>query len=163
MIIISVWGLIEHQPIHANLAHGDGELIKVDWLDDVAVHAQLIATLNIWFLARRSQDHCGNVPRAIVAFKASQHLNSVDQRQFQVQQDHFWRIDTTGISTGPKQKFQRLLPISHDVDVIDEVVRLECVHGKFNVERIILDQQDFNAEVGARTAAWSACRAATRR
>ena len=47
-----------------------------------------------------------------------------------------------------KQKLQRFLPVTHDVDLVGQVVLAQGNEGQLHVIRIVLDQQDFNFGVG---------------
>src|SRR5208282_512113 len=79
---------VQEKPVHTHLLDGLHELVEVDRLDDVAVHAQAIALDDIPVLLRRGEDDNRRHARAFVRLQRLDDLEAVDLRQLEVQEDH---------------------------------------------------------------------------
>ena len=77
------------------------------------------------------------------------HLDPVDQRQFQVQQDHLGAVLdlAMGVRAGAKDEIQGLGPVARDMDLVGEVLPLERVECQLHVVGIVFDQQDLDLVV----------------
>src|SRR5262249_28662629 len=80
--------LVEEDPVESHLLHGVAELLEIHGLHDIAVDPQPIAFDEVALLARGGDhDHGDHAGRGI-RFDAPQHLEPVDLRQLEVQEDH---------------------------------------------------------------------------
>src|SRR5471030_1225882 len=78
---------VDQRPEYPQVDYGFHELIEMDWLDHIGVHAQPVALHQIAFFARGGQDYDGNGPEFVVGFNAAQHLQSIDFGHLEIEQD----------------------------------------------------------------------------
>ena len=114
--------LVEDGPEDAEVLDRLEELLEADRLDDVGVHAELVAPHQIALLARGGQHDDRDVPGRGVALDLGQHLEPVDLRQLEVEQDHR-RIARRRDRVGParEQVVERLGAVAHDHDLVREL------------------------------------------
>ena len=79
-----------------------------------------------------------------VGTQSLEHFQAVHLRQFQIQQDQRRLLGQIPplVGAASKQEIQRLDPVARDVDLVGNVVFLECPQCKHLVVRIILDEQN---------------------
>src|SRR5207249_9991691 len=83
-----VWGrLVQDQPVEAQLADRFGEFREVDRLTHVAVRAEAVAADEIALLLGRREDHHREQSGTRIGTQAAQHLEPVDARELEVEQD----------------------------------------------------------------------------
>src|SRR5713226_4967321 len=98
---------IEEQPVHAQNSGRLRELLEVNGLDNVAVDAEAVALNQIALLPRRGQHYHRHRLRAGIAFDSLQHLEAVDQRKLDIQQDNLGAVADlpVGIAPGAEDEF----------------------------------------------------------
>src|SRR5580700_1726070 len=78
---------VQYHPIETQLAGRGDELIVVDRLLHVAIRVVLVSRQSIAILGRRRENHDGQVLRTLVRTKCGQHLEAVQSRQLQIEQN----------------------------------------------------------------------------
>src|SRR3989442_1183482 len=135
--------------MQSRLPDGLGELGEIDRLADVAVGAEAVAAHDVLFFIGRGQHDDRHEPGAIVGPQSSQHLETVELRQFQIQQDDEWRLwIARGVRPSAEEIVEHLHAIPDDDDVIGKPVLLQRAHGERLVIGVVFDQQDRLAHLG---------------
>src|SRR5262249_28553472 len=62
------------------------ELVEVDRLHDIGVHAELVAPHHVLLFMGGGQHHHGNHPQPLVGLDPLQHLQPIDLRQLEIEQ-----------------------------------------------------------------------------
>ena len=124
------------------------ELIEVYWLDDVAIYSQLIALGDVRFFAREevSTTKAGMVC-VLGSVRICEHFDSIDERQLQIEQRNQLRAQaqvSTFIRPVPNRNLNCLPPVSGHVNVIRELVFLECMERQLHILKVVLDQKYFD-------------------
>src|SRR3989338_6890162 len=85
----SAWrGFVDYGPECTELADGVDERPEVDRLYDVGVRAELVAANQILFFARGGEHHDGNGLQRLVGLQRAKHVEAVDLRHLQIQQEY---------------------------------------------------------------------------
>jgi hypothetical protein len=74
--------LVEKHLIQAQGTHGIRKLLEIHGLDDVTIHPQCIAGLEIMILARGGERDNGNVAGAFILLDAAEHFEPVQLWEF---------------------------------------------------------------------------------
>src|SRR5271154_463667 len=78
--------LIDDGPENAQFFDGIHELMKVNWLHYVCVHAEFVACHHVPFLFRRGEHNYRNHSQSPVGLNLLQHLQAIYFGEFQIQQ-----------------------------------------------------------------------------
>src|SRR5687768_4603765 len=92
VLVLLTGETVEQQPVEAELADGFDELLELDGLDDVAVHAEAVALDQIALFLGGGQDDDRGALGSLVALDLAQHFQAVDLRQLEVEKDDFGKI-----------------------------------------------------------------------
>src|SRR5690606_4268104 len=135
--------LVEHGPEAAERAHRIEELVHVDRLDHIGVHAQVPAHRQVAFLARRRQHHDRQRLEAVVAAQVGQHFQPVHARHLDVEQQ-YRRVafGAVGPLAAPVQVVQHFHPVLDVHDGVGQVRLAQRIDRHFGVVWAVLGQQD---------------------
>src|SRR5881628_309085 len=144
--IVSLWLLVEEQPVQPDIGHGAREGLEVHGLDDVAVGAQPVRRRDVGLFLGRGEHHDRQRSRALVALESPQDLQPVHFRELQVEQNHARRDADRAqrMALLAEEEFQGLRAVAGDEHLIGEIPGLESAQGKLHIARVVLDQQDFD-------------------
>src|SRR5262249_30146198 len=114
--------LVDDGPEHAELLDRIHELMEVDRLDHVRVHAQPVARHHVAFLARRGKHDDRDHPQPVVGLDLLQDLQTVDLRQLQIEQEHGRVVGgAAGETPAAVQIVERLGAVARDDHFVGEV------------------------------------------
>src|SRR4051812_43382818 len=82
----SWWGLIDDGPETPQLLDGVDELVEIDRLYHIGVHAILIARDQVSLLTGRREHYHRNHFQLLIGFHLPQHLQSIHLRQLEIKQ-----------------------------------------------------------------------------
>src|SRR5581483_9622817 len=99
------------------------ELLEVNGLSNVAVRSQVVTGNEVALLVRRGENHDWERARARVCPDPTEHLQPVDLRKFQIQQDELDIGDWPRAI--PENAVQRLLAVPRDDQLIDHSALFE--------------------------------------
>ena len=137
------WGFVHNGPKRAELADGVDEGAKVDRLHDVRIRAELVAADQILFLARRCQHDDGDRLQRIVRFQGAQHVETVDFRHLQIQEENSWVPGCAArVRIAPVQIVERLGAVAHDDNFVREIDLFESGERQLDVVRIVFGEDD---------------------
>src|SRR5450759_5320913 len=135
--------LVHHGPELAECLDGLEELLGIDRLDHIRIHAEIPAGREIAFLARRRKDDDRNVLRVFFGAYLAQHLDAVHTWHLDVQQDD-GRVSVVaiGVCARAMKVVECFDAVFHVDDRIAEVCLTQSVHRHFGVGKVVLDEQD---------------------
>ena len=137
--------LVDNGPEHAEVPDGLDELGEIDRLDHKGVDAEIITQHQVAFLARGREHDDGDVVHGGITLERAQHLEAIDARHFQVQQDDAGQPGRAVQEFAPAvHVIERLRAIAHGKDLIAQVAFLKRVESQLNVVLVVLDEQDFS-------------------
>ena len=141
MILRASWRRsIYDRPEHAQLFDGAEKLVKIHRFYDVGIHPEPVACQRIFFFfGRRQYDH-GNHLEPLVRSDLLQDLQSIQLRQFQIQQN-----DGRALFGARRELFsaiqivQGLLTVADNDDLVRELVFVKGGKSKLNIPWIVLN------------------------
>src|SRR5207249_3427365 len=138
--------LVQEQPVEPDLGDGAREGLEVHRLDDVAVGTEAVRRGDVGLFLGRGEHDDRQRARALLALKASQHLQPVHFRELQVEQNHTRRDADLAqrMALLAEEEFQRLGPVAGDEHLIRQIPGLEGAQSELHVARVVLDQQDLD-------------------
>src|SRR2546423_887988 len=140
----------QQEPVHAEVARRFLELVEINRLDDVAVHAQPVTLDQVPLLPRGSQHHDRDGPGAFVRLDTAEHLQAIDQRQLDVEQDDVRVISNRSVlvAAGTEHVFEGFLAVAYHMDLVGQLILAQFVKRELLVLWIVLDHEDVYAAVG---------------
>src|SRR5438105_13270571 len=79
--------VIQQQPVKSDICDRACECVEIHRLDDVTVGTTLVRLFDVRLFARGRQHHNRYASRAGIAFQATQHFETIDLGQLEVEQD----------------------------------------------------------------------------
>ena len=119
------------------------ELAELHRLHDVGIDAELVELDQVRRLARGGQHHDRNRAAVVVGLDGLQHLEAVDLRHLDVEQDHDRVAARARSKCAPAvQVVQRLRAVAHDHDLVGEVVLVQRRQRELDVAQVVFHEQD---------------------
>src|SRR5579859_7292973 len=81
--------LVENEPIQAQLANRFRESLEIHWLANIAVGAQVVTRHAIALFIGGSENHDREQLGAFIGAKTTQHFETIELGELQVEQDDF--------------------------------------------------------------------------
>jgi hypothetical protein len=136
---------IDHQPVQSNRLDGLAKLIEIDRLLYVTVGAQAEGLPDVPIFPGRGQDHYWDGSGSRIGLNLLEHLDAVDFRKFQIQQNQDGRTvkrpERMGASA--KEKIQSFFTVAGNVDFVREFSTPQRVHRQFGVIAAVFHQKNF--------------------
>src|SRR6185436_13853485 len=133
-------------PVESHVGDRAGKCLEIDRFDDVAVGTQAVRPRDVGLLARRGEHDNRNALGPSLLLEAAQHLEAVDLRELQVEQDHLGDDPDLPQRMRPitEEELQGLGAVMAHKHLIREIPLLECPEGQLRVTRIVFDEQDLD-------------------
>src|SRR5258705_2867610 len=139
----SRWRLINNCPEDAEFFYCIHELVEIDRLHHIRVHAKFVARYQVPLLARRGENDYRNHPQFLVLFNRLENLQTISFWQFQIEQYDCGIITAASLKLSPViQVIESLLTIHRHYDLIGQVIFFQRCHGELHIFRIIFHEQN---------------------
>src|ERR1700730_1777237 len=118
--------LVNNCPENTKLPDGVHKLMEIDWFYDIRIHAQSVTRHHIFLFMGRCKHDDGYHFELFIRFNLLQHFQSIDLRQFQIEEHDRGVVIRARLELPPAiEIIQGLLAVGSDYDLVGEVVFLQ--------------------------------------
>jgi hypothetical protein len=136
-------GFVDDGPKYGKIFDGLGKFFEADGFDDVSVSAEFVAFNEILFFAGRSDHHDRDHAQVGVRFDAAKHLQPVDFRELEIEEDEkgetFRLLSEFAFLIKEVEGFGAVANVNN---LIGKLVFVKGFDGKLRVAFAVFDEQN---------------------
>src|SRR5580698_3604211 len=141
LLVGARWTFVQYQPVHAQLPRGFSKLSEVHRFADVAIDAQPVTAHDITLFIGGSKNHHGKHARLFTFADAPQYFESINFRQFEIEEDDLGRILQSAFAFA-EQQVDGFFSIACNADVVRDIRFAESADSQQFVVGVVFDKQN---------------------